>query len=48
MTSMPAARSAEAITSGCGAGGCGKQNYCPTDSVSRGEMAKFLKVAFAL
>jgi hypothetical protein len=38
----------EAITGGCGAGGCGKPNYCPTDTVSRGEMAKFLKVGFNL
>jgi uncharacterized repeat protein (TIGR03803 family) len=40
---------AEGITSGCAAnGGCGKPNYCPTESVTRGEMAKFLKIAFSL
>jgi len=38
----------DGITSGCGAGACGKPNYCPTDTVSRGEMAKFLKVGFGL
>ncbi|HEY7114595.1 MAG TPA: hypothetical protein VIA45_16815, partial [Thermoanaerobaculia bacterium] len=40
--------SADGITSGCGAGACGKPNYCPGATVSRGEMAKFLKLAFGL
>ncbi|MGE5276881.1 MAG: IPT/TIG domain-containing protein [Acidobacteriota bacterium] len=34
---------AEGITSGCGAG-----NYCPTNTVTRGEMAAFIKKAFGL
>jgi hypothetical protein len=31
------------ITAGCGGG-----NYCPTDPVSRGQMAVFLAVTFGL
>lgn len=34
---------AEGITSGCGAG-----NYCPTGTVTRGEMAKFIRLTFGL
>jgi hypothetical protein len=37
----------ENITGGCGTAN-GKPTYCPTGVVSRGEMAKFLKVAFGL
>jgi hypothetical protein len=33
----------EAITSGCGGG-----NYCPNDSVTRGQMAVFLIKTFGL
>ena len=39
---------AENITGGCDNGACGKPDYCPTGIVSRGEMAKFLRVAFNL
>ena len=39
---------AEAITSGCGAGACGKPNYCPQNTVTRGEMAAFIKKTFGL
>lgn len=35
--------SAEGITSGCGAG-----NYCPGGTVTRGEMAKFIRLTFGL
>jgi hypothetical protein len=38
----------EAITSGCDAGGCGKPDYCPSGTVTRGELAKFLRIAFGL
>jgi hypothetical protein len=38
----------EAITSGCGAGVCGKPNYCPQNTVTRGEMAAFIKKTFGL
>ncbi|MGE5277600.1 MAG: IPT/TIG domain-containing protein, partial [Acidobacteriota bacterium] len=38
----------EAITSGCGTGGCGKPNYCPGGTVTRGEMAKFIRLTFGL
>lgn len=38
----------ENITSGCGAGACGKPNYCPTNTVTRGEMAAFIKKTFGL
>jgi hypothetical protein len=34
---------AQGITGGCGGG-----NYCPLDSVTRGQMAVFLSVTFAL
>jgi hypothetical protein len=41
---------AEAITSGCSAGACGggKPDYCPVGTVTRGEMSKFLRIAFDL
>ncbi|MGE5276114.1 MAG: right-handed parallel beta-helix repeat-containing protein [Acidobacteriota bacterium] len=39
---------AETITSGCGAGACGKPNYCPANTVTRGEMAAFIKKTFGL
>jgi hypothetical protein len=38
----------ENITSGCGAGACGKPNYCATNTVTRGEMAAFIKKTFGL
>jgi hypothetical protein len=38
----------ESITSGCGTGGCGKPNYCPGGTVTRGEMAKFIRATFGL
>ena len=39
---------AESITSGCGAGGCGKPNYCAGNTVTRGEMAAFIVKTFGL
>lgn len=38
----------ESITSGCDNGACGKPDYCPSGTVTRGEMAKFLRIAFSL
>jgi hypothetical protein len=38
----------ENITQGCGAGSCGKLNFCPVGTVTRGEMAPFLVRAFGL
>jgi PKD repeat protein len=38
----------ENITQGCGAGSCGKPNFCPVGTVTRGEMAPFLVRAFGL
>ena len=39
---------AENITGGCAAGACGKPDYCPTNTVTRGEMAAFIKKTFGL
>ncbi|HTO75204.1 MAG TPA: right-handed parallel beta-helix repeat-containing protein [Thermoanaerobaculia bacterium] len=39
---------AEGITAGCGAGACGKPNYCPGNTVTRGEMAAFIVKTFGL
>ena len=39
---------AEGVTSGCGAGACGKPNYCAGNTVTRGEMAAFIVKTFGL
>jgi len=39
---------AENITGGCGAGTCGKPNSCVTNTVTRGEMAAFIRKTFGL
>jgi hypothetical protein len=38
----------EGVTSGCGTGACGKPNYCPGNTVTRGEMAAFIVKTFGL
>jgi hypothetical protein len=38
---------AEGITQGCGTSN-GKPIYCPTNTVTRGEMAKFMTNTFGL